>query len=191
MTVTQHDLHPAAERLAHVIRAVPADALDRPTPCTEYSVGDLLDHIRVFFQAFQGAATKQPLPPPVRASAADLPDDWQTSMPTDALQLADAWDDPTAWDGMTAAGGVDLPGAVAGTIALDELVVHGWDLAVSTGAPYDPDGPELQVVHQQVVDARAMGFDIFAAEVPVPDDAPLFDRILGLAGRDPRWRPPG
>ncbi len=38
---------------------------------------------------------------------------------------------------MTKAGGVDLPGEVAGLVALDELVVHGWDVARATGQAYD------------------------------------------------------
>jgi hypothetical protein len=38
---------------------------------------------------------------------------------------------------MTKAGGLDLPGEMAGVIALDEIVVHGWDVARSSGQPYD------------------------------------------------------
>ena len=52
-------------------------------------------------------------------------------------ELAEAWRDPSAYDGMTQAGPVDLPGEVAALVALDEVVVHGWDLARATGQPYD------------------------------------------------------
>jgi hypothetical protein len=30
---------------------------------------------------------------------------------------------------------------------------------------------------------------LFGPVVPVPADAPLFDRLLGQTGRDPRWTP--
>lgn len=35
------------------------------------------------------------------------------------------------------AGGVDLPRQVAGLVALDEVVLHGWDVAKATGQPYN------------------------------------------------------
>ena len=92
---------------------------------------------------------------------------------------------------MTGAGGVDLPGEVAGVVALDELVIHGWDLAKATGQPAGYDGPELDAVHEMVQQFRAGGIEgLFGPLVDVPDDAPLLDRILGLAGRDPDWQPP-
>ena len=49
--------------------------------------------------------------------------------------------------GMTRAGGVDLPGEVAGLVVLDELVVHGWDVASVSGQDYICDEPSLEVVH--------------------------------------------
>ena len=58
--------------------------------------------------------------------------------------LAQAQADPAPWRGMTRVGGVRLPGEIAGQLALDEVVLHAWDLARGTGQPYqqDPATPE-------------------------------------------------
>jgi uncharacterized protein (TIGR03086 family) len=181
------DLHPAADRLAGLVEALPEEALDRPTPCADYNVAALLDHVAGGLLAFRAAAVKQPLPGGPSGDANNLAPDWRTRIQRDARALADAWDDPAAWAGMTAAGGVELPGDVAGIVALDELVLHGWDLAKATAQPAGYDGPGLEEVLGMVTDFRDSG--IYGPEVAVPDDSPLFDRILGKSGRDPAWQP--
>lgn len=187
---TPIDLQPAARRLADLVAAVPDEALDRPTPCARYTVGDLLDHIGGFASAFIAAARKTPLDGAGSGDASRLAPDWRQAIPADLARLGAAWRDGEAWTGMTAAGGVDLPGEVAGVVALDELVLHGWDLAKATGQPAGYDGPGLEAVHGMVSHFRANGIEgIFGAVVEVPEDAPLLDRILGLAGRDPGWAP--
>ena len=188
---TQLDLRPAARRLASLVEGVPGAALDRPTPCERYAVGDMLDHIGGFALAFAGAAHKTPLDRSGSGDGSRLPDDWRERIPRDLLAMAEAWCDPDAWTGMTAAGGVDLPGDVAGAVALDELVLQGWDLAKATGQPAGYDGPGLAAVHETVRHFRSAGVEgIFGPEVAVGHDAPLFARILGLTGRDPAWEPP-
>ena len=185
------DLAPAARRLAELVEEVPDEALDHPTPCEQYSVGDLLDHIAGFAVAFRAAAVKDPLDGAPSGDAGNLDPDWRTSIPRDLLALAGAWRDPDAWSGMTAAGGVDLPAEVAGVVALDELLIHGWDLAKATGRPSGYDGPGLEAVLATVQQFRGSGIEgIFGPQVAVADDAPVLDRILGLAGRDPDWQPP-
>ena len=177
--------------MARLVEAVPDDALDGPTPCERYRVGDLLDHVGGFALAFRAAAVKKPLEGGAAGDAANLGDGWRDRIPRDLLALTEAWRDPDAWTGTTAAGGVDLPGEVAGLVALDELVIHGWDLAKATGQPAGYDGPGLEAVLGMVLHFRGSGVDgLFGDEVPVPDDAPLFDRILGIAGRDPYWQRP-
>ena len=187
----QLDLRPAARRLARLVEGVPDDALDRPTPCERYSVADMLDHTGGLALAFAAAARKTPLGGGPSGDGARLADDWRERIPRDLLVMAEAWCDPDAWTGMTAAGGVDLPGELAGATALDELVVHGWDLAKATRQPAGYDGPGLEAVYQTVQQFRAAGLEgLFGPEVAVADDAPLFDRILGVTGRDPAWEPP-
>jgi uncharacterized protein (TIGR03086 family) len=185
------DLEPAARRLAQLVEAVPDDALADPTPCAAYTVGDLLDHVAGSVAAFGAAAVKDPLPGGPAGDAARLPPDWRVGLPRDALALAQAWSDPAAWNGMTAAGGVDLPADVAGVVALDELVIHGWDVAVATGQEYAYDGPGLDAVFELVTQFRGGAIEgLFGPEVRVAADAPLLERVLGAAGRDPRWTPP-
>jgi uncharacterized protein (TIGR03086 family) len=108
--------------------------------------------------------------------------------------LADAWRDPEAWTGMTKAGGVELPGEVAGLVALDEIVIHGWDIARASGQEYDCDPASLEAVHGFVMQFSEPGQEearagLFGPVVEVPDDAPLLDRVIGLTGRDPAWSP--
>ena len=119
---------------------------------------------------------------------------WRGALPKLLDELAEAWGTPGAWTGMTRAGGVDLPGEVAGLVAMDELVVHGWDLAPATGQPYEPDAASLEAAHGFLLAAAqdpTRGGGIFGPVVPVPDDAPRLDRVIGLSGRDPRRTPHG
>jgi uncharacterized protein (TIGR03086 family) len=189
------DLGPAAEQTAAVVRGVRDDQLGLPTPCPAYTVADLLDHVGGLSLAFTAAAAKDfdditaapPQPDGSRLSA-----DWRTRIPQDVLALAEAWRDPEAWTGMTRAGGVNLPGEVAGVVALDELVLHGWDLARATGQRYECEQGTLEACHGFVAQFSGPGMEeqrrgLFGPEVEVPADAPLLDRVVGLSGRDPRW----
>jgi uncharacterized protein (TIGR03086 family) len=195
--MTPVDLEPAARRMGDLVSSVPDELLDAPTPCPEYTVGDLVDHVGGGALAFTGAATKDQGDATSQGPSGDasrLSDDWRTRIPRDLAALADAWRDPDAWTGMTKAGGVDLPGEVAGLVALDEVVVHGWDVARATGQAYDCDTASLDAVHAFVGQFSEPGQEemragLFGPVVEVPDDAPLLDRVIGLTGRDPGWSP--
>jgi uncharacterized protein (TIGR03086 family) len=184
------DLAPATRLTASVVAAVDDDALDRPTPCPEYSVRHILAHLDGLSMAFTAA--------PARTSARWTPRRAPSSSrsPTAGANgsrqletLADVWSDPAAWSGMTRAGGVDLPGEVAGLVALDEVVLHGWDLAKGTGHPYDSDPATAAVVKGFLAESRKgeVPESIFGPAVEIDDDAQTFDHALGLAGRNPAW----
>jgi uncharacterized protein (TIGR03086 family) len=186
------DLMPAAQRMAALVANVPDDRLKDPTPCADTNVAALLDHIGGLAMAFTAAAKKdgslgKQAPSP---SADSLPDDWRTRIPRDVVAMADAWTAPDAWTGMTKAGGIDIPGEVGGLIALDELVVHGWDLAHATGQPYECDDASLEAVLAFVAPLAANGAPnpgLFGPPVAVSGDAPLLERVIGLTGRAPDW----
>jgi uncharacterized protein (TIGR03086 family) len=189
------DIHPAAQRTADLITSLDDDQLGLPTPCPDAQVGDLIDHLGVFAVRFLAAARKESdagssAPPP--PSGANLEAGWRDRISRDLLALAEAWSNPQAWDGSTHAGGLEMPASVVGLVALDELVVHGWDIAVATGQPYEPAEPEIEAATEFVIsfDAPRDG-RLFGPTVSVPGDATPLDRLLGLTGRDPAWQPPG
>jgi uncharacterized protein (TIGR03086 family) len=193
MTDHHPDLQAAARLTASIVAGVGDEQLDNRTPCAERDVQQLLAHIDGLSQAFTAAAAKELGPltdTPPEESEVSLGDNWRARVPAQLTALAQAWSDPSAWEGMTRAGGVDLPGEVAGLVALDEVAIHGWDLAVATGQPYEPDDATVAVVHGFLVESRKepVPDDLFGPVVDVVADAPTFDHALGLAGRDPDWR---
>lgn len=185
------DLRPSAQRLTDLIASIGDDQLALATPCPDTSVGDLIDHLGVFAVSFVGSAHKQGgrTSPPPAPSASNLGDGWQERVSHDLLALADAWSDPEAWEGTTHAGSIEMPASLVGLVAIDEMVVHGWDLAVSTGQPYDPPVEDIAAA-RSFVESFEVPRDggLFGPIVPVPDDATPLDQLLGLTGRDPLWR---
>ncbi|GLW67425.1 TIGR03086 family protein [Actinomadura rubrobrunea] len=188
------DLGPAAGRVAALIADVPGDRLAAPTPCAAYTLGDLVDHVGGLALGFLAGARKDPGETAARGPSGDasrLGDDWRTDIPRRLAALADAWRDPAAWTGATRVGGIDLPGRAAGLFALNELVVHGWDLARAMGRPYTPGQADVDACLGLVAGVQARGGPSpFGPPVAVPDDAPPLDRLVALTGRDPAWTPP-
>jgi uncharacterized protein (TIGR03086 family) len=96
---------------------------------------------------------------------------------------------------MTKVGGVDLPGEIAGAVALDEVIVHGWDIAVASGQSFEWDPELAEAALGFVATTAANNPDgtpgLFGPPVSVPPGASVLDRLLGLSGRNPFWGDPG
>ncbi|MDO3700187.1 TIGR03086 family metal-binding protein [Micromonospora sp. C28SCA-DRY-2] len=188
------DFEPAARALEALLPGVTDDQLTSPTPCARWMVGDLLDHLMGLTVAFRTAAEKgSDAAPggPGDPSVANLDPRWRSRLPVRLDELVAAWRAPGAWTGETAAGGVVLPAEIMGIVALNELVVHGWDLASATGQSYDVDHRTVETVHRLVSQqASSDGTPgLFGPSITRPAGASLLDQVLGLTGRDPGWKP--
>jgi len=142
------DLAPTTSRTSAVVAAVADDQLDAPTPMGQ-PVRVVIHHLLGLSTAFRDAAAKATGPTtstPPGPEEGPLPDGWRTEVEDRLLELSNAWRSPDAWAGTTMAGGLELPSTVCGLIALDEVLLHGWDVARATGQPYRPTDPECEAV---------------------------------------------
>jgi uncharacterized protein (TIGR03086 family) len=187
------DLAPQAAEVTRIVVGVREDQLADPTPCDGTSVAGLLDHLMGLTLAFRMGAEKTPLSGGPSANAEELAPDWRSRLPEQLEALVAAWHRPEAWEGFTEVGGVRMPAAAMGVVALNEVLVHGWDLAAATGQPYlaDPDSAArcLEFVDQTAANAPDARNGMFGPEIPVARHAPALDRLLGATGRDPGWTP--
>lgn len=194
---TMLDLEPPARELKTVLDGITDDQLSAGTPCEGTSVAAMLDHFMMLTVAFTGAARKsteagQGQPP--EPSAEDLDPAWRQKLPQQLDALVAAWRDPAAWEGTAQAGGVTMPAEMMGVVAVDELVLHGWDLARATGQPFDVDPASTEAVfgftcEMSKPEHKASREGLYGPVVDVPEDSPTFQRALGLSGRDPAWSP--
>lgn len=187
------DLTNACQRTADVLASVGDDQLGLPTPCENLSLDALIAHIGVLAAAFTAAARTDfgPLTDTPPVDGAPLDADWRSTYPPRLAALADAWRDPEAWQGMTRAGGVELPAEVMGSVALAEVVIHGWDVARAIGRPYDTDPATSSGCLAHLTQFDPDGTEgMFGPAVPIAADASELDRIVAMSGRDPAWRAP-
>ncbi|MBO2460021.1 TIGR03086 family metal-binding protein [Actinomadura violacea] len=179
------DLTPACDRMADVLAGVADDQLADGTPCTEYTVRDLIAHIDEVSRGFAALARGQQAP--AAPDDAGFDGDGRERVAEHVRALGEAWTDPAAWEGTAETGGLELPGERWGKIAFTEIVVHGWDLARATGRPFDLPDETLRACLDHVAEfvPKAPLPNLWAPAVAVPDDAPLLDRIVGITGRTP------
>ena len=186
---------PVLSQLARMVE-VHDDQLAHPTPCQSYAVADLRRHILGWLQFFAAA-----LNDPSGAAKRLDPDTWDLGpdqLPAVVVRQAAA-DIERAIDAGAASALIVMSQArMAGdavlAMALGEYLVHGWDLAVSTGRSWEAADvaaePALGFLHTTIAPGyRGPDSGFFDEEVTAPPEATAFERLLCFAGRHPDWAP--
>jgi uncharacterized protein (TIGR03086 family) len=169
------------------------DALAAATPCQDWDLRTLLNHTILWtsYSAERRAHGESVAEELMSRDFAAGPD-YQADYAAQIGKAVQAWSDPAAWAGDIGVMGNATPAADVGAMLIMEMVLHGWDVARATGQDYVCDDAVAAALLETV---QAQGemfrkYEGFADIVAVPDDAPVFDRALALAGRDPQWKPP-
>ena len=179
----------ALDQTGAIIARVRPEQATMPTPCPAWDVRALVNHVVQDLRQFTAAASGQEWD---QDDSDVVGDDWDGAFQEAADSLLAGWRREGALDRT-----VKLPfGEVPATWQVDQqitdMAVHGWDVARATGQPTDLD-PELgqlaldwgsENLKPQFRGDEATGH-AFGIEVPVDDDAPLYDRLAGFFGRDP------
>jgi uncharacterized protein (TIGR03086 family) len=173
------DLGPAAAELRTLVAGVGDAQLDNATPCHEWTVADLLAHVHQFATVFTHNARKEEVRPPEA-----LVDGWRDAIPEQLDDLARAWRQESAWHGRVSAGGVEMDAADNAVVAIEELTVHGWDLARATGRHLRIDDASLDQVDRFF---ELFGRGPFGPAVRAPQGATRLEQTLARTGRDPSW----
>ncbi|HEY2194393.1 MAG TPA: TIGR03086 family metal-binding protein [Actinomycetospora sp.] len=179
------DLERAFEAAATIVDAIPADRRDAPSPCTDWTVADVVEHV-----IDGNLAVARSLGPEL-ADAPEVDGSLGPRFRSSAAALVAALGAPDVLAGTVTVPFGTVPGPVAVQLRTIEALVHGWDVAVASGQ--DPtvlpdDLAEAGIAFSGSVFATRDRSELpFGPAVPVDDDSPAIDRLAGLLGRtDPR-----
>jgi uncharacterized protein (TIGR03086 family) len=166
--------------LANVVGGITPDDLDRPTPCAEFTVRGVLEHMITGATMFAAAyrATTAPRP--------DLSDALGAFGPA-LNDLAGAMTAPGALDRTVAAPFGEVPGETFARFVVLDGLVHGWDMATATGQPYDPPRELVAAADafaHQALDGMRNG-ETFADAVEASAGATPIERLAAYTGRRP------
>jgi uncharacterized protein (TIGR03086 family) len=187
-------LERALDQTAGLIAAIEPGQAGLATPCAGWDVRALVSHLagrdlRNFLVAARGES------PDWSAPDEEIGDDWAAAFAERAAPVRTAWR-AADLDRPVAGPGGEAPLRARADQQVTELAVHDWDIARATGqqlAGLDPALAEHALAWSRgMLRPEFRGPDkAFGVEVPVPDDAPAYDRLAGWFGRDPGWTAPG
>ena len=172
----------AAATATSVVDAIRSDQYDDPTPCTDWNVRQLLNHLvggnKMFTARVTGGGE-------VDRSADHVGSDHVASFRTSVADLRSAFAADGALDGVYQGPFGEAPGHTLLRMRVNEFMVHSWDLARATGQSTDLD-PELAA--ECLEDFRRLqeagrGGPMFAPAQAYPEEATVADQLAATAGR--------
>lgn len=196
MTSRQGPLHAAPKRaplveqlgcafdgVARLISNIRADQWSAPTPCTDWTVRRLVDHLIGMNRVF--AALLADEPPPSRPPAGHVEDDPVGAYRDSAAALRAAFGRPGVLERAYHGPLGSATGAERLQIRLYDLLAHGWDLAQATEQPFDlPDDlaeQSLAFARTQLTEQARPGR--FGPAQVVAEQAPAIERLVAFLGR--------
>jgi len=161
----------------HVLRDLTDEDLARQTPCTDFTVALLVDHLvgsLVGLGTLAGTGVEAPGPGTAESRVADA-----------GQQALEAWN-RRGLDGTVMVGSREMPAEAAVSILSLELLIHAWDFATAIGRKVsvsdEVTGYTLTLA-EEVITAQAREGGAFAPAVDVGPDAHVLDRLIAYSGR--------
>ncbi|MCX5583680.1 TIGR03086 family metal-binding protein [Streptomyces erythrochromogenes] len=179
----------AHDYLLTAVRGVPAEAWADPTPCTEWTVRQVLNHARLDQQALvmqiTGAAPESDPFEPEDATAGDPVAELAAVLEATAAAWESRRDDESVPTPMG-----PMPADVGTAAAALDAGIHAWDIARATGQdlPLTEEMAEaLEDIAARIVDFVRDSFGKYAPPLVLPEGASRAEKLLAFTGRDPRW----
>lgn len=179
-------LEAVLDKTATVVGGAGPDQGALPTPCPEYDVAALIDHIVGWVQVFEAGCNGRAYEGDARAYrvGADPAGEFRAA----AASLVAGWREH-GFDRQVRISTGEMPGEMVFNMTLMEYLTHGWDLAVATGQPVPYTEDEATAVLARAENTlppqyRGEGMP-FGPIVALDADAPAVDRLVGFLGRDP------
>jgi len=162
--------------------------LAKASPCEEWTVKDVLNHITGGSTMFAVCVEQGSVPDDLLGQLMggdNLGDDYQGAWSTASQRAVAAFESPGALDKMVKLPFGEMPAGIALNIAIFDVLTHAADIASVTGQTIEDTQlieTGLGVGHQMIgPDLRAPG--LFGPEQPAPDGASPTTRLLAFAGR--------
>ncbi len=151
--------------------------LEAATPCDDWNLRTLLDHMLETQRYFVNSARGEDASPPGTTPPATLSDDPAADFEGVRRDIMETFGDDEV---------IEKTGPALG-IAFSDMLLHGWDVARATRQDATmPDGlaeAAYQIIHGKFTEAQRVG--VFKPEKAVTDDAPPQARLLAYTGREP------
>jgi uncharacterized protein (TIGR03086 family) len=174
-----------------LVRLVDTDEWRAPTPCTDWNVHALVNHVvseQLWAPHLIAGATLAEVGD--RFDGDVLEDDPIGAWADAAAAARNAFIRPSALSGTVHVTGGQIEAEEYAWQMTTDLAVHGWDLAIAIDMPQPIEESVAAVLDERIrprID-HWQGLGIFAPPVPVDDTAGAVARLLALLGRDPGGR---
>ncbi len=182
----RHGFAGVTAQVRELIENTSSASFDLPTPCDEFNVRQLLDHLVLVMN---------------RLAVIGAGEHWSTVMPEDfALEdghgeafvkaahgVMNAWQDPARLEQVFEVPWGELPGVAIVSFYTAELATHGWDLATATERELtiadDLLGAAMFAAKSLPAEGRDDPAIPFSPVVDPGESAPVLAQIVGWFGR--------
>jgi uncharacterized protein (TIGR03086 family) len=178
------DFDAARTEFARIVALVPVASLDAPTPCSEWNLRQLLNHVVTGTQWFTTVVLGEPAPD---RSADQIGSDPSGAFVRRADDFRAAMARPGALEGTYTHPAGEVSGERYTMMRVNEYLCHGWDVAQTIGAtpefPSDLAQRCLEMMKLQMEGRTREVGKAFGVELPAAAAPSDYDRLIAFAGR--------